>query len=72
MDFTPIQEVLFLAGLTGSGCTQCLNIAITNDTVYEGDGQMFNVSFVENNLEVLFSDDFTAVVYITEDAADGT
>lgn len=72
VDFVPVPEVVFPAGLTGSGCMQCLEITIINDRLYEGDGQLFNVLFDENNLDVMFSDDSTATVYITEDTADGT
>ncbi|XP_064390869.1 uncharacterized protein LOC135338715 isoform X3 [Halichondria panicea] len=70
VDFTPDYEVVFPAGLTGSGCIQCLDIAIMNDAMYEGDGQLFNVSFDENNLNVSFSGDSLATVYILEDASD--
>ncbi len=64
--------MVFEAGLTGDGCIQCLDIAIVNDTVYEGDDQWFSVMGGNVGLGCVFSADDTATVYITENLENGT
>ncbi len=72
-DYDPSStSVVFEAGLTGDGCIQCLDIAIVNDTIYEGDDQWFSVIGGNVGLGCIFSADDTATVYIMENPEDGT